>query len=712
MAVQIRNPTFTILPVRSLAQLVLLAVLLLWPLSNAVADASGKIVYTKRFGDGSPVVLEVEWTYVRATPSLTFGTPRVIWSGAGAAGGMPGSDGLFFNPHGDLIVGNHQAHDFWKFDPTQTDVVLDGPAGDGGALAFHSLLHPNMEDFLATNAFGQITCGDVACFGVYDHTPLDTSTICAAPLESATNDLLQPVTFIADGNLNMFTIFSDGRDCMGCPTDSGIEYGGGGFASFDLDTTNSTNCSNSMTMTRLIPQEISAAHSMSWDPFLSDANNPQDPHSDFILFANSRIAHVRVDDPGTPGASAEVVSTINMATEGSCASLIPAGMTEFDQGAVNGEGIAMVGDEATGFLALVDYSQNNNGTILDPGDVVCLTAFLSEDIDDIAPLTGLGADPRETSPYFQINAGLNDAWFNSATPGQGFFIIVFPNIGKVFLAWFTYDTERPDESIMAHIGEPGHRWLTAFGSYSKGEATLDIEITKGGVFDSAQPMPTQGPDGTITLRMTGCNSGFLIYDIPSIGRHGVVPIKRVTTDNVSACEELAGLASSKPTAVSTAENKADNRPQAAGFQINSGLNDAWFNPLTAGQGFFLNVFPNLGKVFLAWFTFDTERPDESVVAHLGDPGHRWITALGSYSDNHAELDIEITQGGLFDQLPPATTQGPGGTLTVDMDDCKTGTISYNVTSADLQGEIPIQRIAQDNVALCESLAAQAQQSRE
>ena len=34
----------------------------------------------------------------------------------------------------------------------------------------------------------------------------------------------------------------------------------------------------------------------------------------------------------------------------------------------------------------------------------------------------------------------------------------------------------------------------------------------------------------------------------------------------------------------------------AAFLINAGLNDAWYNPDTPGQGFFFNVFPNLGML--------------------------------------------------------------------------------------------------------------------
>jgi len=377
---------------------------LLWPISAVLADFDGVIVFTQRFDDftqnantPSTIVNEVEWNYVRAAPSLSFTNRRVIWTGVGAKMAdvtnpppdqvrVAGSDGLFYRPDDKLLVGNWQASQFWVFDPTQTDVVIDG--GDDGSFPFHLLLHPNEQDFLASPALSAgPSCGDSSgprgCFGVYDHTPLTISGLCLAPPESETGEDLQPVTFISDENLNMFVLFTSATS---------VQFGGAGFASFDLGTTTSTTCSNDMSMTELIPPEIKEAHSVSWDPFLSDANNKDDPHSDFIVFANSRLAHIRVDDPGTPGATAVVVASIDMATEAVCDSLLPTqNAHEFDQGAVNGEGIAMVGDESNGYLALVDYSQNTNGTILDGARTVCLTEFLHDGIDDIAPLTGLGA---------------------------------------------------------------------------------------------------------------------------------------------------------------------------------------------------------------------------------------------------------------------------------------------------------------------------------
>ncbi len=140
---------------------------------------------------------------------------------------------------------------------------------------------------------------------------------------------------------------------------------------------------------------------------------------------------------------------------------------------------------------------------------------------------------------FLINAGLNDSWFNPATAGQGFFITVFPDITSIFLAWFTYDTERPDPEVMANLGEPGHRWLTAFGEYAADTGMLEVELTEGGVFNSAEPEVTQSADGTIMLECSGCNSCTVTYDITSAGVQGVIPIERIALDNVPTCEALA-----------------------------------------------------------------------------------------------------------------------------------------------------------------------------
>jgi hypothetical protein len=155
------------------------------------------------------------------------------------------------------------------------------------------------------------------------------------------------------------------------------------------------------------------------------------------------------------------------------------------------------------------------------------------------------------------------------------------------------------------------------------------------------------------------------------------------------------------------------RPGANGIPINAGITDAWYDPATAGQGFFITVFPEIEQLFLAWFTYDTERPPASVEAVLGEPGHRWLTAQGPYSGDTANLTLYLTEGGVFDAAtPPAVTDPAGdGTLKLQFADCENGLATYAITSLGRSGAIPIQRITGDNVARCEAASGQARQAR-
>jgi hypothetical protein len=143
-----------------------------------------------------------------------------------------------------------------------------------------------------------------------------------------------------------------------------------------------------------------------------------------------------------------------------------------------------------------------------------------------------------------------------------------------------------------------------------------------------------------------------------------------------------------------------------GFRINAGLNDAWFNRATNGQGLLISVFPARKEMFLAWFTYDTERPPADVTALLGEPGHRWLTAQGPYDGNTANLTLYLTQGGVFDAAePPASTDPVGyGAMQIEFADCTAGLVTYQITPLGISGEFPIERIVPDNVPLCEALA--------
>lgn len=154
---------------------------------------------------------------------------------------------------------------------------------------------------------------------------------------------------------------------------------------------------------------------------------------------------------------------------------------------------------------------------------------------------------------------------------------------------------------------------------------------------------------------------------------------------------------------------SDGEVKPEGLEMNAGFNDAWYNPLTDGQGFFITVFPNLGAVSMAWFTYDTELPPEDATANLGDPGHRWITGIGPYADNQAVIDIILTSGGLFDtptDVQRTDPPGSDGTLTLTFESCTAGVVEYDIPSINMQGSVPIRRVAEDNVELCEVLLNQ------
>jgi hypothetical protein len=671
--------------------------------TNLAADGQGTIQFTKRFG-GESVVVEVDWFYDRSVPSLTFDNRRVIWTGDPVPDGGDGSDGLFHIPSGDLIVANWQSSNFVKLEPGGTDMVLDGPVA--GPFAFHTLLHPNLDDFLAAPAFGEYGCtsdeSPIPCFGVNAHTPLTVQTICRAPAESESGDELQPHTFIADGDLNVFVLYSNGE--------INIQFGGAGFASFDLADTASDFCSPDMVLTRLIPQEIPSAHSISWSPFLSDTfgqaaaasaeaatEDGDGPHSDFITFANHRIGHIRVMNPGTEGATAEVVSEVDMTTEAACAMLLPEGEHEFDQGAVTGSGIALVADEHTPYVALIDYSQNQNGTIRDPDNMVCLVAHLEDGIDDIAPLTGLGAlnfyGPGNTGGT-DINAGHSGAYFEERTAGQGLLAEFVPNPstspateksritteqsrGFAFASWFTYT---PDDSD--HPFE--QQWYTMQGNYSGDRAFLDIFETLGGAFDDNDPVDTNKV-GTANWVMHNCRDGELVYNFDD-GRRGAIPFTRVIPGSEGGCQSLAAAATQT-------------------VDINAGMDGAWFEPATSGQGFFLDVQSSIapaggpgveastGFAFAAWYTYGAKTAS----------GQQWYTAQGSFTDSMAAIDIFETTGGSFDDpRTPATVKV--GTMSLDFDDCENVDIAYAFDGGP-SGDIDATRVVPNAAALCDQLAS-------
>ena len=185
-----------------------------------------------------------------------------------------------------------------------------------------------------------------------------------------------------------------------------------------------------------------------------------------------------------------------------------------------------------------DFS--TNGAPISFGIGTGLSCPTTSDCSRIIPAVfGLDNLQIKARPPLKINAGLNDAWFEFATAGQGILHVVFPEIELIFVAWFTYDTERPPEDVTAILGEPGHRWLTAQGRYEGDTELLDIYLTQGGVFDSNDPPPDPAEAvGTMTIEWCSCERGRLAYNMPAQNLSGIIELERITPDNVALCEVL------------------------------------------------------------------------------------------------------------------------------------------------------------------------------
>jgi len=114
-------------------------------------------------------------------------------------------------------------------------------------------------------------------------------------------------------------------------------------------------------------------------------------------------------------------------------------------------------------------------------------------------------------------------------------------------------------------------------------------------------------------------------------------------------------------------------------------------------------------------TRDTDVPPLGVTAILGSAAHRWLTAIGPITGNEVWMNIDIAEGGLFDTpviIQYADPKGSDGTAVLTFDSCGSGTVEYDIPPINRQGIIPIQRVANDNITLCEALMDQLHQSRQ
>jgi uncharacterized protein (DUF885 family) len=288
--------------------------------------------------------------------------------------------------------------------------------------------------------------------------------------------------------------------------------------------------------------------------------------------------------------------------------------------------------------------------------------LLERVVEDYIVSTRLAAETQD------INYGHAGAWFNPDTPGQGQLIDVEPESQLMFISWFTFTDAASDHPFE-------QRWLTAQGNYSGNTAVLDLWETLGGRFDDPQEV-TRTPIGEVTLSFSDCGEGQMTYSFDEEELQGEFPLIRVIPGSGNVCEQLSG-----------------NSTQAV--DINAGMDGAWFDLNTPGQGFFIDADPDPeggNFIFVSWFTYGEETAS----------GQRWLTAQGGFEGSTAEIAVSETTGGSFDDAQ-AVNIGKVGTMTIDFTDCSNAQLSYSLPSDSADGDIAISRVIPGNQTLCEEL---------
>ena len=134
---------------------------------------------------------------------------------------------------------------------------------------------------------------------------------------------------------------------------------------------------------------------------------------------------------------------------------------------------------------------------------------------------------------------------------------------------------------------------------------------------------------------------------------------------------------------------------AAAVDLNQhGLTGAWYEPATSGQGFLVEMFPDLsasgtGLVQISWFTYD------AIVG--GAERQRWYTLSGVVATGQPNASLTIYQniGGNFNASPITTAQ-PVGTATLTVATCSNGQLSYSFADGTGRtGTIPLTRLTQN-----------------
>jgi hypothetical protein len=258
--------------------------------------------------------------------------------------------------------------------------------------------------------------------------------------------------------------------------------------------------------------------------------------------------------------------------------------------------------------------------------------------------------------------GVSGAWYAPWSSGQGLVLEWIADARTLFATWLTFAPEGGNDPS-------GLRWYTLQGVLAdpSPDAAMDILINEGGRFGIGVTAPRRV--GSAHLRFESCDRAQLRYQFDP--------------------DENEGLSGSVTLSRLTPGAGCNGSPATTSVALDSGVQGAWFEPATSGQGLMFNTIPAQdpaqSTVFATWFTYDTDTaPDDPRQQH-------WFTLQGPLgTGGQTTLAIIRTIGGSLNSLPTGNSQRVG-TATVTRFGCDRLRLDYQFDDSEIAG--PFRRVS-------------------
>jgi probable HAF family extracellular repeat protein len=347
---------------------------------------------------------------------------------------------------------------------------------------------------------------------------------------------------------------------------------------------------------------------------------------------------------------------------------------------VNAAGDIVGGVSSAGMPTHAYRYSGNTGMVVDLGTLGGSTSQAYA-INASGAVTGFAHTPSQDAHAFRYdNAGLADLGTLGGRSSIGWAIGPAGHVvGEAYLA-----------------GDAGPHAFLHDGTSMADLGTLGGDVSRALAVNAADTVVGESTNGAGQLRaFIRVPSAMIDLNAVTAGLNGVT---LTTATAINDAGQIVAMSCTGPLVCPHAF-----RLDPVGIELDQhGLTGSWYEPATNGQGFEVEIFPNLvapdvGLAQLSWFTFDTT---------AGAADHqRWYTLSGNVRSGQptASLTIYRNVGGNFN-APPVTSGVIVGHASLRFDSCANGELAYAFTDGSGRaGSIALSRITQN--VTCSTTAA-------